>query len=96
MTDELTALSLTEWYKTLEGSYGPEDTVPDDSPWGPVEHVDQYRDYSNYYYLIKIDDRYFRYAGYYDSWNGVEWSENYEGWEEVVQKERVEKYWDTV
>ena len=99
MTQELTAQSFTEWAKTT-GNYsrGPE-FLPDESPWGPIEYVDEGRDRdrpSTYYSILEVDGRYFRFEADYSSWDGVYWENNYDGYEEVSKQTRTEEFWGTV
>ena len=63
-----------------------------DSPWGKVELKDEYRDYSNYFWVVEVDGRNFQICGYYDSYEGVELYGN-EEWEEVQRLTRTEEYW---
>lgn len=100
VTEELTAKSFTDWAKTTENySRGPE-FLPDDSPWGPINFdCDEGRDRdrpSTYYSIVEVNGRFFRYEADYDSWEGVMWENNYDGYEEVAKMTRAEEYWGNV
>jgi hypothetical protein len=51
----------------------------------PFEAVDDYRDYSCYYWVFKLGDKFYRYCGSYDSWGGTEFYHDLHECEKVTK-----------
>jgi len=55
------------------------------------EHVDTTRDYEQYWVVVKVGEDLIGMCGYYDSWQGTEWSDA--DLVDVESYETVEKHW---
>ena len=59
----------------------------------PFEFLNTELDYTAYYWYFSLGNKIYRYYGYYDSWNGIEWTGNLQEVRKVVKKVKV---WEVV